>query len=137
MRRLLAYVAAFFYVGAGAMHFLRPAPYLKIMPAYVPWHVAMVYISGAAEIAGGLGLFIPMLRRAAAWGLVALLIAVFPANVNMAMHDIQVTQTPVSAALLWARLPLQGLLIWWLLWCTSSPKQVYDYGSQGSRAGGN
>jgi len=124
MRRLLVYVAAFFYVGAGAMHFLRPAPYLKIMPACVPWHLAMVYISGAAEVAGGVGLLIPALRRAAAWGLVALLIAVFPANVNMALHEIQVTQTPISTALLWARLPLQGLLIWWLLWCTNSVRPV-------------
>jgi len=124
MRRLLVYVAAFFYMGAGAMHFLRPAPYLKIMPACVPWHLAMVYISGAAEVAGGVGLLIPALRRAAAWGLVALLIAVFPANVNMALHEIQVTQTPISTALLWARLPLQGLLIWWLLWCTNSVRPV-------------
>jgi uncharacterized membrane protein len=124
MRRLLVYVAAFSYMGAGAMHFLRPAPYLKIMPACVPWHLAMVYISGAAEVAGGVGLLIPALRRAAAWGLVALLIAVFPANVNMALHEIQVTQTPISTALLWARLPLQGLLIWWLLWCTNSVRPV-------------
>jgi uncharacterized membrane protein len=125
MRRLAVLVAAAFYVGAGALHFLRPGPYLKIMPSYVPWHLAMVYISGVAEMAGGVGLSIPLLRRAAAWGLVALLIAVLPANVNMAVHDIQVTQTPISTALLWARLPLQGLLIWWLLWCTNSPKQVY------------
>jgi uncharacterized membrane protein len=123
MRKVLVFFAAVFYVGAGALHFLRPSPYLKIMPSYVPWHLAMVYVSGAAEIAGGTGLLMPPLRRAAARGLVALLIAVFPANVNMAMHDIQVTQTPISEVLLWARLPMQGLLIWWLLWCTSeSPR---------------
>ena len=125
MRKTLVFAASVFYVGAGAMHFLRSGPYLKIVPSYLPWHLAMVYISGVAEVAGGVGLLIPALRRAAAWGLVALLVAVFPANVNMAVHDIQVTQTPISAALLWARLPLQGLLIWWLLWCTNSPKQVY------------
>ena len=78
MRKTLVFAASVFYVGAGAMHFLRPAPYLKIMPSYVPWHLATVYISGAAEVAGGVGLSIPFLRRAAAWGLVALLIAVFP-----------------------------------------------------------
>ena len=120
MRKVLTYVAALFYMGAGAMHFLRPEPYLKIMPSYVPWHLAMVYVSGVAEMAGGAGLLIPSLRRAAAWGLVALLIAVFPANINMAVHDIQVTEAPVAAVWLWARLPLQGLLIWWLLWCTNS-----------------
>ena len=124
MRKVLVFLAAVFYVGAGALHFLRPGPYLKIMPSYVPWHLVMVYVSGAAEIAGGTGLLVPPLRRAAAWGLAALLIAVFPANVNMAIDDIQVTQTPISTALLWARLPLQGLLIWWLLWCTDSPRAM-------------
>ena len=97
---------------AGSLHFVIPNYYMKIMPPYIPWHLAMVYISGAAEIAGGAGLQIPLLRRAAAWGLVALLIAVFPANVYMA------TSAPAFSWILWARLPLQGVLIWWVLACT-------------------
>jgi len=80
--------------------------------------VAMVYLSGVAEIAGGAGLLIPSLRRAAAWGLVALLIAVFPANVYMALDRVRVTANPLPDWLLWARLPVQLLLIWWVLWCT-------------------
>ena len=88
------------------------------MPPWVPWHLAMVYLSGVAEIAGGLGLLIPRLRRAAAWGLVALLICVFPANLYMATSHIQMTANPAPEWVAWARLPVQVLLIWWLLWCT-------------------
>jgi uncharacterized membrane protein len=120
MRRFALYAAAIFYMAAGSMHFLSPAPYLKIMPPWIPWHEAMVAISGAAEFAGGLGLLIPKLRRAAAWGLVALLIAVFPANIYMATDHIQIGQTALSPVLLWGRLALQPLLIWWVLWCSVS-----------------
>ena len=81
----------------------------------------MVEISGAAEIAGGIGLLIPALRRAAAWGLVALLIAVFPANIYMAADNIQFTARPLSPALLWGRLLLQPLFIWWVLYASSVP----------------
>ena len=110
--------ASLLYLTSGTLHFLKTAAFLKIMPPYVSWPVAMIYVSGAAEIAGGIGLQIPKLRRSAAWGLVALLIAVFPANIYMALANIQVTTTPVPSELLWARLPLQVVLIWWLLWCT-------------------
>ncbi len=92
--------------------------YLKIMPPYVPFHLEMVYISGAAEIAGGIGLLVPPLRRAAAWGLVALLIAVFPANIYMATNPVEAGAASLPAAALYARLLLQPLLVWWVLWCT-------------------
>src|ERR1700683_3967399 len=83
-QRIGTALAAIFYVFAGTLHFLRPDMYLRIMPSYVPWHPAMVLISGACEVICGLGLLVPWTRRAAAWGLVALLIAVFPANLYMA-----------------------------------------------------
>jgi uncharacterized membrane protein len=118
-RRFLCLLAALFYLGAGFLHFVRPAPYLKIMPPYLPWHLPLVYVSGAGEMAGGLGLLIPQFRRAAAWGLVALLTAVFPANIYMATHHIQMTVRPTPEWVAWARLPAQALLIWWVLWCTS------------------
>lgn len=105
-------VAAIFYMLAGTLHFLQPDFYLRIMPPYIPWHRAMVDISGIAEFAGGLGLLIPSLRRAAAWGLVALLIAVFPANIYAATSPSQFSW------LAWARLPIQPVLIWWVLACT-------------------
>ncbi len=110
-------LAIIFYTLAGSLHLLRPDLYLKIMPPYIPWHLAMVYISGAAEIAGGLGLLFPQVRRLAAWGLVALLIAVFPANLYMAT-SMSPDTTTLAAALTWVRLPLQLLLIWWVLACT-------------------
>jgi len=118
-------LASIFYVGAGILHFINTGFYLKIMPPYIPYHLAMVYISGAAEIAGGVGLLIPPLRRTAAWGLVALLIAVFPANLYMAMDHVQVGAAPMPPALAWGRLPLQLVFIAWVLWCTkpdSSPQ---------------
>ncbi|MGA3190112.1 MAG: DoxX family protein [Bryobacteraceae bacterium] len=117
-RKILLLIAALFYSLAGVLHFLKPAPYLKIMPPYLPWPLAMVYVSGAAEIAGGLGLLIPPVRRAAAWGLVALLIAVFPANVYMATNRVEAGAAALSPAVLYGRLLLQPLLIWWVLWCT-------------------
>jgi uncharacterized membrane protein len=107
-----ALLAGFFIV-AGVLHFVFPGVYLRVMPPYLPAPLALVYISGACEIAGGIGVLVRSLRRYAGWGLVALLIAVFPANVYMAMNHIMLTPW-----LAWARLPLQGLLIWWVVRCT-------------------
>jgi uncharacterized membrane protein len=117
-QRIGMVLAAIFYVFAGTLHFLRPDMYLKIMPPYVPWHLAMVLISGACEVLGGLGLLVPRTRRAAAWGLVALLIAVFPANLYMATNPNEAGAASIAPLIRWVRLPLQLPLIWWLLWCT-------------------
>jgi uncharacterized membrane protein len=117
-QRIGVVVAFVFYVAAGALHFIKAAPYLRIMPPYIPWHVAMVRISGGLEILGGVGLLLPATRRAAAWGLVALLIAIFPANLYMAIHPAEAGATGIAPLFRWGRLPLQAVLIWWLLWCT-------------------
>jgi len=111
-------LAAVFYVVAGSLHFSRPEFYLKIMPPYIPWHLAMVQISGFFEMVGGLGLLVPRTRRAAAWGLVALLIAVFPANLYMATNPVETDSVALAPAIRWGRLPLQIVFIWWVLWCT-------------------
>jgi len=111
-------LATVFYVAAGSLHFIKPDAYLKIMPPYVPWHVAMVRISGGFEILGGLGLLFPQTRRTAAWGLVALLIAVFPANVYMVTNPMEAGAASIAPVLTWGRLFVQPLLAWWLLWCT-------------------
>ena len=88
------------------------------MPPYLPWHEALIYVSGLAEIGlGGLLLF-ERWSRLAAWGLIALLIAIFPANVHMAMHPEQYAWA--SPLVLWLRLPLQGFLILWAYWYTGS-----------------
>ncbi|WP_246010544.1 DoxX family protein [Hymenobacter perfusus] len=107
-------VLATFFIGAGITHFTNPAGFLRIVPPYLPAPLLLVYLSGAAEIAGGLGLLIPATRRWAAWGLMALLVAVFPANVYMLQtHG---AGLPVPLWALWLRLPLQLVLIgcvWW------------------------
>jgi uncharacterized membrane protein len=111
-------LAAILYVGAGTFHFIRPDLYVKIVPPYIPRHLATVYVSGFFEILGGLGLLIPQTRRAAAWGLVALLIAVFPANLYMATNPVEAGAAAIAPVFRWMRLPLQLVLIYWVLWST-------------------
>jgi uncharacterized membrane protein len=107
------WVLTIFMVGAGVNHFLSPAPYVGMVPAALPAHLTLVYVSGVAEILGGLGLILPATRRLAAWGLVALLIAVFPANLNMAINHLPLGTRELPSWALWGRLPLQLVLIWW------------------------
>jgi uncharacterized membrane protein len=110
---------AAFFVFAGVMHFVKPSFYLRIMPPYLPYHREIVYASGAAEIACGVGAAVPALRRPwSRWGLVALLLAVFPANVHVALHPETVGGGRAATAIAWARLPLQAVLVEWALSAT-------------------
>ena len=102
---------AVLFLGAGAMHFAVPAAYDRIVPPYLPAPHTLVLISGACEVLGGAGLVLPFSRRFAAWGLVALLIAVMPANVQMALDHAHWPNIPEWA--LWLRLPIQLPLIAW------------------------
>ncbi len=111
-------VMGLIYVGAGITHFILPRAFAAIVPDYLPAHRALVQLSGAAEIAGGLGVLIPATRRPAAWGLIALLIGVFPANLWMAQHPERFH--PLPEWQLWARLPLQVPLIAWA-WLYTRP----------------
>jgi uncharacterized membrane protein len=104
------------FIAAGFLHWVRPVPFVKIMPPYLPWPWELVYISGVFEIVLGVLLLVPKCQVLAAWGLIALLIAVFPANLHMAWHAADYPQFP--AALIWLRLPLQGVLIAWAYWFT-------------------
>jgi uncharacterized membrane protein len=115
-RLVLKYVLGALFVVAGMNHFRSPAVYVGIMPPYLPLHLALVYLSGVFEIAFGILLLVPATTRLAAWGLMLLLLAIFPANVHMAMHP--ELYPGISAALLWARLPLQGVLLAWAYWYT-------------------
>jgi uncharacterized membrane protein len=101
------------FIVAGSLHYFASEIYVKIMPPYLPWHLALVYVSGAAEVLGGVGLFVPPVRHAAAWGLVALLIAVMPANVYMATAHLPAPGIMGQSWAQWLRLPLQLPLIYW------------------------
>jgi uncharacterized membrane protein len=114
-RTALRVLLAAVMVTAGVLHFARPEPYVRIVPEWLPAPRALVFVSGFFEIAGGVGLLVPATRRLAAWGLVALLVAVFPANVNMAVRRIGFDGPPW---VLWARLPLQAVLVAWAWWFT-------------------
>jgi uncharacterized membrane protein len=118
MKWILRLVLALLMVLAGTMHFVSPKPFIKIVPGYLPYARALVYISGFFEILGGVGLLIPSISRIAAWGLVALYVAVFPANINMAINHIGFGAGTTPTLLLWLRLPLQILLIAWAYWFT-------------------
>ncbi len=122
-KRPLCYVMALLYVVAGGLHFVVPELYVQIVPPVLPAALALVYLSGVAEIAVGLGLLVPRTRSYAAWATIALLVAIFPANVYMAVSMVTIEGTgggDPSVLVRWARLPLQGVLI---LWRTGTPTE--------------
>jgi uncharacterized membrane protein len=111
----------------GVLHFATPDPFVKIVPSSLPHPLLLVYISGFFEIAGGVGLLVPRVSQAAAWGLILLFVAVFPANINMAINQIDLPGIPDSSLLRWGRLPLQAVLIAWAWWY-AKPEQKPYYG---------
>jgi uncharacterized membrane protein len=110
------YLLGTLFVAAGINHFVNTAMYVSIMPPYLPWHLELVYISGVAEMGLGFLLLFNRFAVVASWGLIALCVAVLPANVHMAMHAELYPSLPASG--LWLRLPAQGLLIAWAWWYT-------------------
>jgi len=111
------YLIGTIFVLAGLLHFLKPAFYVNIMPDYIPWHKTMVYVSGAAEIAGGIGMFVPEVRSEAAVGIILLLLAVFPANIDMSVKSVKKSGWfDIYSLLLILRLPLQFVLMYWVYW---------------------
>ena len=114
IKNFLRYLLGLLFVAAGINHFWHTAFYVAMMPPYLPLHLALVYLSGAAEISLGALLLFSRWQVLAGWGLIALLVAVFPANIHMALHPELFTQfTPLG---LWLRLPLQGIVLAWA-WC--------------------
>jgi uncharacterized membrane protein len=108
-----AVITGVLFIAAGVVHFIRPGMYQQIVPPQFGHAPELVAISGIAEIAGGLGLIIPRTRRAAGWGLIALLVAVWPANIYMAIEADRFTAA-APAWILWVRVPLQVAIIWWV-----------------------
>jgi uncharacterized membrane protein len=96
------------------MHFVKTRWYMSIMPDYLPAHRELVYASGVAEMVGALGTMHPRTCRPAGWFLIATLIAIFPANVHMALNADRFREVPGGAPALWARLPVQGLFVYWV-----------------------
>jgi uncharacterized membrane protein len=101
------------FIAMGVLHHTHTRLFERIMPKYLPMHREAVLVSGVAEIAGGVGVLVPKARPLARWWLLALLTAVFPANVNMALNPGEYKEVPAWA--LWARLPFQGVFAW-LVW---------------------
>lgn len=118
-KRVLLWLMGFFYMYAGYMHFRRPDFYEPMMPPYLPAPMFLIYLSGVAEFVSGLGVLIPPTRKVAAWLMIATLIAVFPANIHIAVHNVALFGNPEGAGPLnWVRLPLQAVLIAWAWWYT-------------------
>lgn len=106
----------------GITHFTHADQYARIVPSQLSAPDALVYISGVFEILGAIGLLIPIVSVAAAWGLIALFIAVFPANINQAINSIPIEGIPHNPLAYWFRLPFQAVLIAWAWWYTRQPE---------------
>ena len=112
-QKLSLYIMAALYIAAGINHFVSPKFYAAIMPPYIPFHTLAIFVSGAAESILGFLLLFNHTRKAASWGIVIVLLAIFPANVQMLVNYIKQNNPFIWVAVL--RLPLQALLIWWAL----------------------
>lgn len=121
-KRVVRVLASLAMIAIGVTHFTSPSGFVRIVPSFLPAPLALVLISGFFEILGGVGLLIRRTHRPAAIGLIALFVAVFPANINMAVNHIQVGDSPVPEALLWLRLPFQFVFIAVAWWLGRSPK---------------
>jgi len=117
----LKYLFAAIFIFAGINHFRDPEFYLRIMPPYLPWPSALHLTAGFFEAVLGVMLLIPRVQKLAAWGLIALLLAVYPANIHMAVHH-ELYQLPMIFH--WIRLPLQFILIAWAWWFTKADEET-------------
>lgn len=119
--RPLRYAMGAVYVVAGVLHFVAPSSFQRVVPPSLPRPRALVYASGVAEVVLGVGVLFERTRRLSAWGIVALLVAVFPANVYTVTDDVPGELAPeglerVARAVAWVRLPFQGVLVLWAWW---------------------
>ncbi len=116
LKRIALFLLSFAFVAGGVNHFVNPEFYIAIMPPYLPAHSELVLISGVFEVLGGIGVLIPRARSLAGWGLIALLVAVFPANLYMALNpELFSDATPAA---LYGRLPFQLVFLAWTYWAT-------------------
>lgn len=121
LKRIIRAILGVSMVAVGVLHFVQPAGFVQIVPAWLPAPLLLVLVSGFFEVLGGVGLFVRRAHRMAAFGLIALYVAVFPANINMAVHGIQPDGMHIPGWALWARLPFQALFIGLAWWLSRSP----------------
>ena len=118
-KRALLWLMGTLYIVAGVLHFVATDAYLPLMPPWLPAHRALILLSGVAEVVLGALVLVPATRRLAAWGIVLLLIAVFPANLHVALHDVPLFGAAEGLGVWnWVRLPFQLLLMLWAWWYT-------------------
>jgi uncharacterized membrane protein len=116
MRRGATILLGIFFCVVGILHFVKTDLFVSAVPSYIPYPIEMVYISGVFEVLGGMGVGLQRFRRWAGLGLIALLVAVFPANINMALHPEAFPSIPPTV--LWIRLIFQPVFIVWVWYCT-------------------
>jgi len=122
-RLLVRSLLVLLFVGMGLFHLVRPQVFGTVMPPFIPFPSFCIWVSGLAEILGGVGLLVPVrwVALLTRWGLVLLLLAVFPVNIYMALYPHASPLIHIAPWILWARLPLQPLLIWAVIWMTRLP----------------
>ncbi|MEP6664221.1 MAG: DoxX family protein [Verrucomicrobiota bacterium] len=123
-KKFFRWLLALFFIFAGIAHFVKPESYLKIVPSYLPAPLLLVYVSGFFESLGGIGMLIPQTRRWAGWGLIALLVAVFPANIEMLRQNWQKEGLSLFTWVLIFRLPFQVVFVWAVWKLTNREKGV-------------
>ena len=130
LRTPLRWLFAFFLAGVGVQHFTDPQIFIDIMPPYLQaWDLELVYISGVFEILGGIGLLVPQTRKIAGVGIILLLLAVFPANIHMAINDVPFQGERLPPMVRWGRLPFQLVFIA-IAWWTSRPAPIPEGSSE-------
>ena len=116
VEQVALWLCAASYIVVGVSHFTDPAPFVSIVPPWLPAPLMLVYVSGFFEVAGGVGLLVERTRRMAGWGILALLVAVYPANIHMLVNEIYLEGMPREPWLLWARMPMQFVFAAWVAW---------------------
>ena len=125
MPRIPLLIIAVFFIAGGIAHFVVTDSYIAAMPDYLGYHKEFIIISGVFEILGAIGILVPQTRLLAGYGLVALIIAVYPANINMALHPEKYTD--ISELFLYIRLPFQFLFMWFVWWAIAPERKKYKH----------
>ena len=133
IRTAFTWLLAAFFVATGTLHFVKTGMFVRMVPPGFPAPLVLDYISGACELLGAIGVLIPRLRRAAGFGLIVLLLAVFPANISMAFHPAAFSDI-ASPATLWWRLPLQFVIIAWVWYACLAPVHTPQHDARAARS---